>query len=173
MYIKPLFIFSFLILFYSCKKTQDANLGNIVDDNTSGEITKKDLTDLDFIEFALDSKTEKLVTDWQGYFELQNLITNVKNGDLSFFNNENNDEIKVLIEDLKSGVPLDVKSSSTSARILALETKLYKLESLSTIETTNKKELVNGIKEFLASFSNLNFQMNKKVEKDSREIIKP
>ena len=172
MYIRPLFIFSFLIIFSSCRNTQDPDSATLVDESTSEEITEKDLSNLNFIEFALDSKTEILVKDWKGYYDLQDVITNVKNGDLSFFNDDE-DRIKILLEDLKSSIPSEVSSAATSARILALETKLYKLESLSNITTATKQELTNGIKEFLASFSNLNFQMNKKVEKDSREIIKP
>lgn len=171
MNIKFLSILILFILFFSCKKNQD---NDDITNNGVENIKEKDLSKLDYIEFALDSRTEKVIEedDWLEYYQLQEVITNVKKGDLTFFN-DNDDAIKTLLKDLKEKIPGKINYPPTIARITALETKLYKLESLSNLSTTSKQELSLIIKEFLESFSNLNLQMNKKIEKDSRKIEKP
>tara|TARA_R110002049_G_scaffold309149_2_gene517604 strand:+ start:57 stop:572 length:516 start_codon:yes stop_codon:yes gene_type:complete len=171
MKVKVLVALSLIIVSISCKKPQEDTTENKTD-NTSKKITEKDLSNLDFIEFTLDAKTKKAVEDWQEYHQLEDVITNVKKGDLSFFS-DNAESLKILIKDLLKNIPSEVNNNATLARIVALETKLYKLESLSNLATTSKEELVMIIKEFLESFSNLNFQMNKKLEKDNNYIEKP
>lgn len=169
---KFLVILCMLSIIFSCKQNKEDGLTENIDEKTSQEITEKDLSKLDFTEFVLDSKTEDIVKDWQEYYQLQNAVINAKKGDLSFFK-DNKEDIKLILKDLVSNIPDSVNSDATLARILALETKVYKLQSLSNLPTTSKQELTNTIKEFLESFSNFNFQMNKKTEKDSRIIEKP
>lgn len=163
------FIF-ILTIFFSCKKTQDQSL--VVNESIDELLTEKDLLNLDFIEFALDTKTEDKIENWEAYYELQDVIIAVKKADLDFFK-DNEEGIKTLFTSLEENIPDSVNSPPTLARILALKTKLLKLESLSNLTTTSKQELSDTIKEFLESFSNLNFQMNKKIEKDNLKIIKP
>lgn len=170
MNIKFLVAFCFFIVLVSCKKQQDET--PLENKNLSEEITEKELSKLEFIEFTLDVKTKKAIEDWQEYNQLQDVITNVKKGDLSFFK-DNKQGIKTLFRDLLANIPDLVNNDATLARIVALETKLYKLESLSNLSTTDKEELSMVIQEFLESFSNLNFQMNKKIEKDNQLIEKP
>lgn len=165
-------VLSLITILMSCKNTQDESSLENKDENISKDITEKDLSKLDFIEFNLDVKTKKVIENWEEYNQLQGVITNVKKADLSFFR-DNKEEIKVLFKDLLLNIPTEVNTDATLARIVALETKLYKLESLSNLSTTSKKELSKVIQEFLESFSNLNFQMNKKIEKDNQIIEKP
>ena len=169
---KILFVISLFILCFSCKKTQENTSADTTEQSNSQEITEKDISNIKYVEYALDSKTEDTIEDWVEYSQLQDIITDIKKGDLSFFN-DNKTVIKLLLKELKSNMPEQVNSASISARILVLETKLYKLESLSNLSTTSKEELLDVIKEFLVSFSNLNLQMNKKIEFDSRSIEKP
>ena len=168
MRIKTLIILSLLVIFYSCKKDQESNTEAI----KNKEITEKDLSKIDYIEFALDLKADDAIKEWTYYYELQDAITNIKKGDLSFFN-DNDEAIKTLLKELKIGVPKEINTPSILARITALETKLYKLESLSNLTTTSKKELIGTIKDFLIAFSSLNLQINKKIEFDRRKIEKP
>lgn len=168
-------IFSVLIvfvLFFSCKKTVNENTKNITSKTVNQDITESDIAKLNFIDFILDEKTEKAIEEWAEYYQLQDVIADVKKGELSFFN-DNEEVITTLLKDLKENIPEKVNTNATLARIQVLETKLLKLKSLSNLTTTNKEELNSTIKEFLESFSNLNFQMNKKLEKDSRNIQKP
>ena len=168
MHIKTLSILSLLVIFFSCKKVQESN----IEDQQDEEITEKDISKIDYIEFALDLKTEDVIKDWQEYNQLQEVITNIKKADLSFFN-DNDETIKTLLKDLKGNIPKEIKAPSIFARITALETKLYKLESLSNLSTTSNEELITTVKDFLVAFSNLNLQMNKKIEFDTRKIEKP
>ena len=71
-------VLSLITILMSCKKTQDDTL--LEHKNVSKEITEKDLSKLDFIEFTLDVKTKKAIEDWQAYNQLQDVITNVKKG---------------------------------------------------------------------------------------------
>ncbi len=161
-----------LIMLMSCKNTRDESSLEKKNENLNEEVTKKELSKLKFIDFTLDVRTEKVVENWKAYYELQDMTINIKKGDLSFFKN-NKEGIKTLFKDLLKNIPAEVNNDATLARIVALETKLYKLESLSNLSTTSKEELGKGIQEFLESFSNLNFQMNKKIEKDHQIIEKP
>ncbi|MFI1744532.1 hypothetical protein [Thalassobellus sediminis] len=172
MNIKFLAALSLFVIFLSCKQKEETNLENNKDTNTISGITEKDISKLNYIEFALDKKTEKAIEDWNDYKELQIIVTNVKKGDLSYFDNEE-DPIKELMKNAIQTIPSIVNTDPILARITVLETKLYKLEDVSTLLSTSKKELLESIKEFLESFSNLNFQMNKKIENDNQNIEKP
>ncbi|GAA4800785.1 hypothetical protein [Litoribaculum gwangyangense] len=173
MIIKILSAVGLLMLLVSCKKNQETSTSM---DNSeylqNQNITEQDIAKLKYTDYILDSKTEEVIKDWQEYYQLQDVINNVKKADLSFFNN-NEENIKSIPEKLKESIPEELNSESILARLLVLETKLFKLESLSNLSTTSKEELLNTIKEFLVAFSHVNFQMNKKVEFDSRTIEKP
>ncbi|MGB5417681.1 hypothetical protein [Algibacter sp.] len=173
MYFKPLIVLSFILLFTSCKKTQeDTTTENEVEQNKTQEITEQDVSRLKYVEYILDPKTEETIKDWAEYEQLNAIIDNVKKGDLSYFN-DNEKVIQLLIKELKQNIPAALNSESILSRLLVLETKLLKLESLSNLTTTSKEELLENIKEFLVAFSNLSFQMNKKIEFDNRSIEKP
>ena len=173
MNIKLLSILSIFIIISSCKKTDENNTAETTTiKNTSQELSENDISQLDFVDFGLDEKTERVIENWQEYYQLQDVINNVKKGDLGFFNN-NEEAIITLLKDLKKNIPEPVNIPAALARIQVLETKIYKLESLSNLSTTTKDELNAVIKEFLVSVSNLNFQMNKKLEKDNQDIQKP
>lgn len=173
MNIKLLSILSIFIIIASCKKTEENNSTDVdITENTNQKLTESDISKLDYVDFGLDEKTERVIENWQEYYQLQDVVNNVKKGDLGFFNT-NEEAIKTLLKDLKTNIPEPVNTSATLARIQVLETKIYKLESLSNLSTTTKNELNSTIKEFLVSVSNLNFQMNKKLEKDNQNIQKP
>ena len=158
----------------SCKDSTQKAIQDSNNDNKKSNqiITQTDIAKLKYIDFRLDTKAEKLIETWDAYNQLQELIKNVKLADFSGLK-ENNKVLKTLIKDLNKKSPSSLKSPSISARIMVLETKLFKLESLVNLSNINKKELGATIKELLLAFSNLNFQINKKLEKDSQNIEKP
>ena len=165
-------ILSFLVLISACKKAQEAPLENQMEQDKSQEITELEISKLNYVEYILDSKTKETVQDWSEYQQLADVISNIKKADLVFFN-DNEKAIKLLLKELKQNIPKTLNSESILSRLLVLETKLLKLESLSNLSTTSKEELLINIKEFFIAFSNLNFQMNKKIEFDSQSIEKP
>lgn len=171
MYIKFLNILSLFIILSSCKKTEDNTNADTVTKSDNKALSQKDISKMDFVDYGLDEKTEQAIENWQEYYQLQDAINNVKKGDLVFFNNS--EAIENLLKDLKKNIPKPVNTPATLARIQVLETKIYKLESASSLLTTTKEELSSCVKEFLEAFSNLNFQMNKKFEKEKNTKTKP
>jgi len=169
---KILTILSLILLFSGCKKKLENEEAELIEQNNTQGVSEKDIEDLDYIDYALDQKTDAIIQDWTEYLQIQDVVNNVKIGDLSFFN-DNEKAIKLLLKELKANIPEALKATSIEARLLVVETKLYKLESLSNLSTTGKEELLATIEEFLVAFSNLNLQMNKKVEFDTRIIERP
>ena len=91
---------------------------------------------------------------------------------MSFFK-ENNELLVAFVKDLKEGIPEEINTPLINARLVALETKMLKLEGVVNLSNPDKKEVLSVIKDFLTAFSNLNLQINKKIEKDSQNIQKP
>ncbi len=169
---KLLFTLSLFVIFFSCKQVNNKVASDLAEKTISKKITESDISKLKYTDFVLDTKTEKTIENWQEYDQLEEVITTIKKGDLSFFN-QNKTVIKELLTGLKGKIPVEVNTPSVLARLTVLETKLYKLESVSNLSTTTKAELSETIKEFLVSFSNLNLQMNKKLEIDANTVLKP
>ena len=135
-------------------------------------ITKSDISKINYTEFILDSKVGKSLDGWEKYYELDNIIINLKNADLSYFK-DNNEIVLALIKDLKETVPEQVDTPLITARLVTLETKMLKLESIVNLSNPSKNNILLGIQEFLMAYSNLNLQINKKFEKESQNIQKP
>jgi hypothetical protein len=156
----------------SCAKQEEANVLNEIQEETVSQITKEDISKLNFREFILDAKAEKSLESWQKYYELDNIINNVNQANLAFFKN-NNEILIAFIDDLKATTPEVIDTPLIMARLVVLETKIFKLEGVVNLSNPKKKELLSVIKECLSAFSNLNLQINKKFEKDSQNIQKP
>ena len=156
----------------SCAKQEEANVLNEIQEETVSQITKEDISKLNFREFILDAKAEKSLESWQKYYELDNIINNVNQANLTFFKN-NNEILIAFIDDLKATTPEVIDTPLIMARLVVLETKIFKLEGVVNLSNPKKKELLSVIKECLSAFSNLNLQINKKFEKDSQNIQKP
>lgn len=167
-----LFSLCFFILLSACKDKQETNKTNAIEQNDNQGISEKTIENLDYIDYALDGKAENVIQDWTEYFQIEDVINNIKTGDLSFFD-DNEKAIKLLLKEVKANIPEEAKTNSIEARLLVVETKLSKLESLSNLSSTSTEELLKTIEEFLIAFSNLNLQINKKVEFDRRIIEKP
>lgn len=173
MAIRFLSILALSLLVFSCKEKQEKTTTEIKKPITP-EISETDISKINYTEYVLDSKTETVIENWTKYQELVDIVTNVKKGDLSYFHdNDRKNIIRNFFIALEKAIPESLNTAAISARILVLETKTWKMESLSNLSTTTDEELNQIIKEFLVSFSNLNLQMNKKLEKDSQQIEKP
>ena len=172
MRIKILTLLSVILLFSGCKKSAENASNESTNQDSNYGVTQKEIEGLNYIEYTLDEKVNDIIQGWTEYLQIQDVIDSIKKGDLSFFN-DNEKAIKMLLKELKKNIPETLEASSIEARLLVFETKLYKLESLSNLSTTSKEELLSTIKEFLVAFSNLNLQMNKKIDFDTRIIERP
>ena len=161
----------FIIIMSSCKQSENQEQNTDTSKNTN-EVTESDIAKLKYTEFLLDNQTEEAIQSWNEYTQISDVVNNVKKGDLSFFN-DNDEAITVLLKDFNKNIPEKVNTDAVKARITAFETKLYKLQSFSGLSTTKRDELLATIKEFLVAFSNLNLQMNKKMEADKNVFERP
>ncbi|KAB1069780.1 hypothetical protein F6U93_02925 [Tamlana haliotis] len=161
-----------LLWFSACKSDQDDNtLAEPVVDN-SQVVSEEDIENLNLTEFTLDGEVRTIIKDWTEYFKLQDIVTKVEDGNFSYFK-DNEKDLKETFKALKNHTPETVKTPSISARILALETKFYKFESLYNLGSTSEEELTLSTKELLVAFSNFNLQLNKKIEFDGINVQKP
>lgn len=168
---KILFSFCLFICLFSCGNS-DGKTNNVVQDSSLSSLSKEQVEKLKFTEYLVDSKVEVLIKNWVKYKELEGVVANLKQGNLTYFK-ENSELLEALINDLKQDVPEALNSPSIISRLIALETKLYKLESLVNLSNSTPEIILSCIKEVLESFSDLNLQMNKKIERESQKIIKP
>lgn len=167
---KLILSFFFFVCFFSCN--ENTNNMQQTEDNSTIAISKKDIQKLNYTDFVLDTKVNKITRKWEKYIELEGVIANLKQGNLSYFK-DNQEILEALINDLKQTIPERLNSPSILSRLIALETKMYKLESVINLSNTTPEALIIPIKEVLVSFSNLNLQMNKKIERESQKIQKP
>jgi len=135
-------------------------------------IKKEDLSKLDFIDFILDRKSKNKIEDWIKYNELEEKINELKEADLSYFKSDKK-VVKTLVMELVETTPENINTDGIKARLLVLQNMYLKLSSSANLSTSTKKELKKDIKDLLEAFSNLNYQINKKFEKDAQRIIKP
>ena len=162
-----------LLIIFACKNGQDQEEDSSTSTNSkSQKITSRDIEQLQYTEFALSDLAESATKDWLKFHELQSQIEILKKGDLSFFREEKAILVS-LITDLKNEIPEAVQTSSIEVRLSVLETVMFKLEGLASLERVKKDVLLRAINGVLISNSNLIFQINKKFEKDSQNIQKP
>lgn len=171
---KNLFIILFCsLLSVSCKKETDqaANLEQSQQFDTL-TINKDDIYKLSYVDIGLDAKTNKIIPVWQAYQTLSDAVQSLKQADYSFFNTDI-EVFSTAIKDLEETIPTAIKTQSIEARVLAFKTKLLSLKDLKSLNFIEKKDLLFATKEVFVAFSNLNLQINKKLEKDSQNIERP
>jgi hypothetical protein len=165
-------IICFCVVITACNKNAQQTQAVTTKNIDSSSITEKDIEKLKYIDFALDPKAEVLAEPWLAYNQLKTTVENVKKADFSFFDDDDQ-AVFLLIKDLRRNIPDTLKTQSVLSRITIVENMLYKLEETYQLRTTVKPELAASIKALLISYSNLNFQLNKKLEKDNQNIARP
>lgn len=166
------YLLSFLLILLSCSQNKQKYNSDISQENQNDFLSKEDIATLKYTDYALDSKAYKEQSAWPKYGELEVLVNDVKNANLSFFK-DNKDVLKSFLEDLKATTPEKINTPAIQARLKVIETMTYKLEDQLMLSQPKKDDMLNSIKGFLEAFSNLNFQINKKLERDSQNIQKP
>jgi len=153
--------------------SQDAKKQDVDDSEKQANLLEKeDISALKYTEYILDSKAVSTLASWQKYKELVTLTNNVKNANLAYFK-DNHELLKAFLDDLLKTLPEEVNTPAIYARLKIVETLCYKIEDQLKLSNVKKEELLEVVKEFLVSYSNLNFQINKKFEKESQNIQKP
>lgn len=171
--ISKLFCACMLLMVLSCQRTGQTPTDENGTTDLKHVVTEKDIQQLNYVDFSLDDRVIPIVEPWKPFNQLQTIIDNTKKGDISYFKTDGKKNLKTLISDLRKSIPDTLNTSSIIARIRVMETKLFKAESLANLSTTKKQDLLESLKEVLVSYSNLNFQLNKKMENDSQNIERP
>lgn len=179
LYMKRIFfiiiIFTTLNTFcYSCKKASNIDTASKVEETNDSDIkiNAKDIEKLSFTEYALSDLAITKTQDWPKFQELTTQIEILKKGDLTFFQ-EDKTLLETFITDLKKEIPEHLNKPSILVRLNVIETTAFKLEGITELGNLDKNTVLNYIKDILISYTNLIFQINKKLEKDSQNIIKP
>lgn len=138
----------------------------------SNDISAKDINNLKYTDYILDIEAKKILIDWQRFQELNLQLGYLKQGDLSFFKNQQ-EEVKTLFDSLKVKVPEPINIKPIISRITVLETKSLKLHTNLTLSNVEKATKLASIKEVLVAHSNLILQINKKIEYDANVYERP
>ena len=140
--------------------------------NQKNSITAKAIENFEYTDYALSSNAEKELANWEKYQELAIQINYLKKADLSFFNGDK-ELLKTFLVKLKATMPEQLRTNPVISRGVIIETTLLKLNENLTIDNIDLRVKLSGIKDVLESFSNLNYQINKKIEFDIYDKIKP
>lgn len=172
MRILTIILLNCFVCFTGCKNTEKDQFAEAGEQPPKNILTEQDIAQLKYTDYILDQKAQEIIKDSNEYLQLQDLKDQIRKGDLKFFEIYK-DGPKDLFKNLRKTWPDELNSESILARILVLETKFLQLESLLKLSTTDKDQILEASKEFLVAFSNLNLQINKKMELDNRVIEKP
>ena len=168
-----LFFMGCFLLLSSCKDDKGLELVEETQEQIDARtISPKDIKAIRFIDYGLSQDSKKAVTDWQKYQELMVQTDLLKRGDFNFFNGERL-LLNTFLLELRTEMPKSLQTNEITARIIALDTKAQKLNSLLTLNNIPKVQRIKAIQEFLVAFSNLNLQINKKFEFEKNNVVKP
>lgn len=108
------------------------------------------------------------IDEWTNYLELSDYINQLNSNDYSTLI-DNKKYLVRFFNGIKNTIPKDINKPEIKSRITVIETDFLKLESmLSNFEIDNETR-IKIVKKINNSFSNLNFQIDKLLEK--QEII--
>ncbi|MFK7833224.1 MAG: hypothetical protein AB8B52_08105 [Winogradskyella sp.] len=145
---------------------------NIEKAEQSSRITAKAIERIDYKDYALSIEAEQAIVTWEKYQELARQLGYLKKADFSFFNGDKV-LLKTFIDEFKTQLPEDLKTSPILSRNAIVETELLKLNENLTIDNIERSEKLESIKGLFEAVSNLNYQINKKLERDLYDKIQP
>ena len=168
-----LYLIILLLSIAGCDEPKDSEVNDITSEKQQKEVLKineKTIDDFEYTDYVLSSEVEKIVANWEKYQELAIQINYLKKADLSFFNGEV-ELLTEFIEDFKTKIPKTLETNPIVSRVAIVETSLLNLNANLTLDNIETSEKLESIKAVLVAFSNLNFQMNKKLERDIYDKI--
>lgn len=166
-----IFLILLICFFWSCKKNITEKTENTISKTDSMVVYKIDIQEIDFTEFVLDPQSEKKL-NWLKYNEMESIIEELKKGELNHFKTDKK-IVETLINEFTNTLPESLDEEPIRARILIVKTMYLKLNNIINMSTSTEDEIKKAIKEFLESFFNLNYQINKKFERESQHVAKP
>ncbi|WP_299128592.1 hypothetical protein [uncultured Winogradskyella sp.] len=155
----------------SCGDSSETQALGKANNSKIDPINAKRIERLNYTDYVLSAKAEEKLADWEKYQELAIQINYLKKADLTFFNGDKG-PLKEFISAFKAGLPEDLKTNPILSRMAVIETTILRLNENLTLDNISNDLKLESIKEVLMSFSNLNFQVNKKIARDIYDQIK-
>lgn len=166
----PFYFFLFLTINFGCNnETSQKSEDKAETSNDLITITQNDIESFRFDDYALSNDSKIALENWQKYQELSEQIDYIHKADFSFFMGEKK-VLKAFINDFKTEMPESIKTAPIESRIVVLETKLLKFNSILKLDNVDKATRLSTVKELLIAMSNLNLQINKKFELEANIV---
>ncbi len=108
------------------------------------------------------------IDEWTNYLELSDYINQLNSNDYSTLI-DNKKYLVRFFNGIKNTIPKDINKPEIKSRITVIETDFLKLESMLSHFEIDNETRIKIVKKINNSFSNLNFQIDKLLEK--QEII--
>ena len=171
MKVKAVLLHLFCLIFFACG--DDTNTSVVEETkvkNQEVKITAKAIDNFDFVDYALSTNADAIIANWEKYQELGIQISYLRKADLSFFNGEKL-VLKKFIDEFRATIPSELRTNPIVSRTVIIETALLKLNENLRIDNIDVRIKLVSVKDVLESFSNLNYQINKKLERDIYDKI--
>ena len=150
-------IFLLFISFISCK---EINNEVQIDNPNSKVINYSEINFESIYELKYDSSIEQ----WINYFELNEFIEQLNSNDYSSVI-DNKKFLLRFFKGIKFSVPDKINKPEIKSRLTVIETDFMRFESLLSNYEIDSEEKTKMVKKINNSFSNLNFQIDKLLEK--------
>ena len=151
------FIFLLFISFISCKEIKNEVQ---IDDPNSTVINYSEINFESIYELKYDSSIEQ----WINYFELNEFIEQLNSNDYSSVI-DNKKFLLRFFKGIKFSIPDVINKPEIKSRLTVIETDFMRFESLLSNYEIDSEEKNKMVKKINNSFSNLNFQIDKLLEK--------
>ena len=157
--LKTLFKSSFILflVFFSCKQESKKLSKEIPNNNDIAYIQ------LEF-ENIYKSNNDLTLESWLNYIELAEYINQFNSNDFSSLI-DNKKYLIRFFNGIKNTIPDVLNQPEISSRLTVIETDFLKLESMLSNFEISSDQKIKMVKRINNSFSNLNFQIDKLIEK--------
>ena len=142
---------------FSCNQADNETLNKISSEKNI------DYTKLNFEE-VYSIKSTILIEEWINYAELFSYIEEINSKNYSSII-DNKKYLIRFFNGLKNTIPELINKAEIKSRLTVIETDFLKFESIISNYTIDESEKINLVKKINNSFSNLNFQIDKIIEK--------
>ena len=152
------FIFALFISFTSC---DEITTGNVQKDNSNS--TTINYSEINF-ESIYEVKYYSSIEQWINYFELNEFIKQLNSNDYSSLI-DNKKFLLRFFRGIKFSIPDEINKPEIKSRLTVIETDFMRFESMLSNYEIEKEIKIKMVKKINNSFSNLNFQIDKLLEK--------
>ncbi len=149
--------FILILVFFSCKKELKKSSKEIPNNNEIAFIQ------LEF-ENIYKSNNDLILESWLNYTELMEYINQFNSNDFSSLI-DNKKYLIRFFNGIKNTIPDVLNQPEISSRLTVIETVFLKLESMLSNFEISSDQKIKMVKRINNSFSNLNFQIDKLIEK--------